>query len=244
VPAHGVADGLADHETGPRPGPGVRGTPGPGGGPFGEVVQHQGGTSGTSAGPHHRGELRPPAQACLRRQHLRRRACRDPCHGGRRGWRARPGCASAAGSRGPSTGDGCSAGTCACSRGTPTADDVGAALTRSGPARMGTGRSSARRPPDRHPYPRLVCCARVPGETSTRRDDHQVLCTDSDQHSRDAARTAAGHGAGRTVHGAPVPGRPVLDTPRCRVCAVRRRCRAVDEAVSVAVAPRWTTGCR
>ena len=75
------------------------------------------------------------------------------------------GYASAAGSRGSWTGDGCSAGTCACSRGTPTADDVGAARARSDPARMGTDRSSARGPPDRLRNPRLVCRALDPGRT-------------------------------------------------------------------------------
>jgi hypothetical protein len=89
-------------------------------GPFGEVVEHHGRPPSAPSGPDDRGELRTPAQACLRGQHVRRRASRDPCADGRRGSRGPRGCASAAGSRGSSTAGDCSAGTCACSRGTPT----------------------------------------------------------------------------------------------------------------------------
>lgn len=47
---------------------------------------------------------------------VRRTAPRGPCGGGRRGSHGRPACACAAGSRGSSRGDGCSAGKYACSR--------------------------------------------------------------------------------------------------------------------------------
>ena len=89
-------------------------------GPFGEEVEHHGRPPGTASGPDDRGELRTPAQACLRGQHVRRRASRDPCADGRRGSPGPHGSASAAGTRGSWTDAGCSAGTCACSRGTPT----------------------------------------------------------------------------------------------------------------------------
>ena len=89
-------------------------------GPDGQVVENHGRPTGAPTGPDDRGELRTPAQACLRGQHLRRRASRDPCAGDRRGSPGPRGCASAAGSRGSWTAGGCSAGTCACSRGTPT----------------------------------------------------------------------------------------------------------------------------
>src|SRR3954470_11570303 len=68
---------------------------------------------------------------------------------------------------------------------------------RRGPGRAphARGRAGRRpavsRPRDRHPYPRLVCRAREPGDTP-RRGPHRLLCTDSDQHSRAAGRTAAG----------------------------------------------------
>lgn len=48
---------------------------------------------------------------------IRRTDGRDPCCGGTRGSRGRHGCAYAAGSRGSSRDDGCSAGRCACSLG-------------------------------------------------------------------------------------------------------------------------------
>ena len=83
-------------------------------------MEHHGRPPGAPSGPDDRGELRTPAQACLRGQHVRRRASRDPCADGRRGSPGPRGSASAAGTRGSSTDGGCSAGTCACSRGTPT----------------------------------------------------------------------------------------------------------------------------
>ena len=126
VADHRVADGLADDETGPRARR-RRGHLSPTAtgrdsllGPFGEVVEHHGRPPGAPSGPDDRGELRTPAQACLRGQHVRRRASRDPCADGRRGSPGPRGSASAAGTRGSSTDGGCSAGTCACSRGTPT----------------------------------------------------------------------------------------------------------------------------
>ena len=117
---HGVADGLADDETGPRTGRRDARDAQPALGPLGEEVEHHGRPPGAPAGPDDRGELRTPAQACLRGQHVRRRASRDPCADDRRGSPGPRGSASAAGSRGSSTDGGCSAGTCACSRGTPT----------------------------------------------------------------------------------------------------------------------------
>jgi hypothetical protein len=63
---------------------------------------------------------RPPADFAggrtIGRGSIRPTASRGPYGGERRGWRDRPGCASAAGSRGSSRGDGCSAGKYACSR--------------------------------------------------------------------------------------------------------------------------------
>ncbi len=61
---------------------------------------------------------------------VRRKAQRGPCDGGRPGWRGRRGCACAAGSRGSSRDDGCSAGKYACSR-------VGSRL-KTHPQHMGT----------------------------------------------------------------------------------------------------------
>ena len=60
-------------------------------GPFGEVVEHHGRPPGAAAGPDDRGELRTPAQAGLRGQHVRRRASRDPCGDGREDRPARAG---------------------------------------------------------------------------------------------------------------------------------------------------------
>ena len=68
-------------------------------------------------------------------------------------------------------------------------------------------------PPDRHPYPRLVCRARDRGATPRTAGGHHVQCTDSDQHSREARRTVAHCGAGRTVHGAPSTAPLRRDTP-------------------------------
>ena len=51
---------------------------------------------------------------------LRRRGSCGPCGGGRTGWRGRRGCACAGGNRAPCAGDGCSAGTYACSRASPS----------------------------------------------------------------------------------------------------------------------------
>jgi len=63
---------------------------------------------------------RPPVECTggrtIGRGSIRPTASRGPCGGGRRGWRDPPGCASGAGSRGSSRGDGCSAGKYACSR--------------------------------------------------------------------------------------------------------------------------------
>ena len=50
---------------------------------------------------------------------LRQRGCCGPCDDGRTGWRDPHGCASAGGTRAPCDGDGCSAGTYACSRISP-----------------------------------------------------------------------------------------------------------------------------
>jgi hypothetical protein len=112
-----------------------------------------------------------------------------------------------------------------------------------GPARAGTRWSSAGRPSDRPPRPGLVCRAPAPDDPQDG-DQHRVQCTDSDQHSRDATRTAAGCGTGRTAHGGPARRDAVPDTPGSRRSLHRRRCRAVDGAVSVPVAPCWTNGGR
>ena len=141
VADHRVADGLADHETGPRTGR-RRAATAQMPGPFGEVVEHHGGAPGAPPGPDDRGELRTPAQACLRGQHVRRRASRDPCADDRRGSPGPRGSASAAGSRGSWTDGGCSAGTCACSRGTPTTRHRRCALA-GGRVRAGLGDDGA-----------------------------------------------------------------------------------------------------
>lgn len=57
-----------------------------------------------------------PTGGAIWRRAIRPTASRGPCGDERPGWRDRPGCASAAGSRGSSRGDGCSAGKYACSR--------------------------------------------------------------------------------------------------------------------------------
>ena len=83
VADHRVADRPPDHQTGPRTGRPHRDAGRPGAarvlGPFGEEVEHHGRPPGAAAGPDDRGELRTPAQARLRGQHVRRRASRDPC---------------------------------------------------------------------------------------------------------------------------------------------------------------------
>lgn len=56
-----------------------------------------------------------PAGGVVWRRAIRPTASRGPYGDERPGWRDRPGCASAAGSRGSSRGDGCSAGKYACS---------------------------------------------------------------------------------------------------------------------------------
>ncbi len=86
-------------------------------------MDDDGTTADTSAAAYGDGEITAVTQSVRGRQHaapalprLRRPGGRDPCHGGRTGLHGRPGCAYAAGSRGSSRADGCSAGTCACSR--------------------------------------------------------------------------------------------------------------------------------
>jgi hypothetical protein len=85
---------------------------------------------GTRARPcaGHRFDVPSTAEPRLTREHaatrrhtgrIRRTARRGPCGDGRRGSRGRRGCACAAGSRASWPGDGCSAGTYACSRGAP-----------------------------------------------------------------------------------------------------------------------------
>ena len=158
-------------------------------GPFGEVVEHHGRPPGAPAGPDDRGELRTPAQACLRGQHVRRRASRDPCADGRRGSPGPRGYASAAGSRGSSTVGGCSAGTCACSRGTPTTRHRRCAPTggrvRAGrPGRTATCRVPAT-PEAGH------CGAEHPAlhlhDRAARVGGRSVPSTDSRQHNRETA---------------------------------------------------------
>ena len=137
-------------------------------GPFGEEVEHHGRPPGTPAGPDDRGELRTPAQARLRGQHVRRRASRDPCADDRRGSTGPRGCASAAGSRGSWTDGGCSAGTCACSRGTPTTRHRRCAPT-GGRARAGRpGRTAMCRSPA---TPEAGHCGLGPTPTPTCTDE-------------------------------------------------------------------------
>ena len=155
-------------------------------GPFGEVVEHHGRPPGAPAGPDDRGELRTPAQACLRGQHVRRRASRDPCADDRRGSPGPRGCASAAGSRGSWTDGGCSAGTCACSRGTPTTRHRRCAPT-GGRARAGRpGRTATCRAPA---TPEAGHCgpARAPvppARRAARAGWRPEPSTDSGQHNR------------------------------------------------------------
>lgn len=84
-------------------------------------VHHDEPVAGTNAAGS--ADRRPEVVTCPQpvrcRQHrtvLRRTARRDPCGVGRRGWRDRRGCAYAGGTRGSWPGDGCWAGTYACSR--------------------------------------------------------------------------------------------------------------------------------
>jgi hypothetical protein len=70
----------------------------------------------TDTADHGEGGRRSPSRVNPSR-HLRRRAARGPCGGGRQGRRGRHGYASARGNRAPSPAGGCSAGTCACSLG-------------------------------------------------------------------------------------------------------------------------------
>ena len=198
VADHRVADGLADHETARActrtASPKRRRA-------FGEVVEHHGRPPGAPPGPDDRGELRTPAQACLRGQHLRRRASRDPCADGRRGSPGPRGCASAAGSRGSWTDGGCSAGTCACSRGTPTTRHRRCAPA-GGRARGGLrcARLEAATPVPRKLVPADRHAHRAPRAEQGERAEP---ATDSDQHSR-------GRGGCRRSAGS----RPLMVHPR------------------------------
>jgi len=78
----GTGPGHGDDRTAGRREPVVRASDGEV--PIGEVVEHHGRPPDAPPRPDDRGELRTPAQACLRGQHLRRRASRDPCADGRR----------------------------------------------------------------------------------------------------------------------------------------------------------------
>jgi hypothetical protein len=112
VPHDRPADGAAHHETGTRAD--VRRVRN-----GGKVqMHHESGAATTATPADGRGELVPPGEPGAGRQHRRRRirprAARGPYGGDRRGSRARPGCASAAGSRACAPGGDCSAGRCAC----------------------------------------------------------------------------------------------------------------------------------
>jgi hypothetical protein len=224
VADHRVADGLADHETGP--GTGRRPLFAHGAtarllGPFGEVVEHHGRPPGAPAGPDDRGELRTPAQACLRGQHVRRRASRDPCADDRRGSPGPRGCASAAGSRGSWTVGGCSAGTCACSRGTPT--------TRHRRCAPAGGRAHAGR--------RTATC-RTPAtpeaataERNTRSPSAQPNCTDGEGRPEPSTDSTQ-HNRGRAGAG----GRAHRDHPwSTREAPDRRRHAGADAPARVSV---------
>ena len=92
------ADGAAHHETRTR-----RGVGGVRSGGRHQEVDDQSRAADASTPADGRGELVPAGEPGAGRQHRRGRvrpiAARGPCGGDRRGWRARPGCASAAGSR-------------------------------------------------------------------------------------------------------------------------------------------------
>jgi len=108
VAHHRLPDGLAHHEPGARRDD-----------PVSPVQMHdKTGAAAAATTPDDGRELVPVRQPGCDRQHrdpaIRRRAARGPCHGGRRWWRDRRACASAAGTRACATGGGCSAGRCAC----------------------------------------------------------------------------------------------------------------------------------
>jgi hypothetical protein len=121
-----AADGPAHHETRAR-----RSVGGFGDGGRHQEMDDQSRAADASAPAHGRGELVPAGEPGAGRQHrrgrVRPRAARGPCGGDRREWRARPGCASAAGNRACAPGGGCSAGRCACpcSRSTLPVDGTG-----------------------------------------------------------------------------------------------------------------------
>ena len=113
VTDHGVADRLADDE--PNAGD-IRG-------PVHRQVDDQRPRTGPTPVPDDGPEAAPAGQPVGRRQHggggrptLRRPGSCGPCGGARTRWRGRRGYACAGGTRAPCDGDGCSAGTYACSR--------------------------------------------------------------------------------------------------------------------------------
>lgn len=101
-------------------------------------------SSGAAAAPDDFGELGAPPHPVYGRQHgeialaVRPRGARGPYAAERREWRGPRGCACAAGNRGSSRGDGCSAGTYACSL-----VGSGAGRARRGGPLMGNLRRSA-----------------------------------------------------------------------------------------------------
>jgi hypothetical protein len=112
-----VAHGLAHHE--PHPRRFVTGTPGS----RGDEVHDQGARPRSAASANRGAKGVGVPQPVGRRQHaaglrsgLRRPGSCDPCGGARPGCCDPRGCASGDGSRAPCGGDGCSAGTYACSR--------------------------------------------------------------------------------------------------------------------------------
>jgi hypothetical protein len=117
VPDHRVADSLGDDKTDPRRLTRAR---------VGRVGMHhhelvaRTRSACSACPPEDCGEISGGSQPMTPRQHapsLRRTVRSDPFGDEQPGWRGRRGSACADGSRGSWPGDGCSAGTCACSRG-------------------------------------------------------------------------------------------------------------------------------
>ena len=109
----GVAHGAAHHEPCARVAGSLR------------AVHDEGRAAGPTAGADDAAEVRRAGESGVTREHsttvalgpvLRPPGSCGPCDDARTGWNARRACAYAGGSRGPCAGDGCSAGTYACSR--------------------------------------------------------------------------------------------------------------------------------
>ena len=109
-------------------------------------MNHHGRSSGARALSYRPPEVGRTAKALRRRQHLRRRARRGPCGGGRRGSRDPRACSCEAGSRGSWHDAGCSAGKSACSRVTPRRLGSTTSHGQETVTRLCLGTDSARRP--------------------------------------------------------------------------------------------------